>query len=431
MADKCLPNSIGVRDDRNVCQLCGKLENLSLCSGCRDTWYCCREHQKADWKKHKGACKEKTLKVKESNHDNDGNQLVNSNARDGKQFAPNRLKEDICECCAVEKITMKEENVSSVKQKNGNKCINCKQTASQSSKVNESRPRSTMSQSQKSHTKPESSQINSAWLNNDGVRQESKNEPHQPKAEIDNSETYVTVLKSRTDVLSKYVIDCLNKYGICVIDNFIGDSKGTEVLEEVIKLRSSGVFTEGQLVNSTTNSTQEIRGDVLTWVDGREAGCSNIHFLISSMDDVILRCAGKLQQYNINERTKAMVACYPGKETGYVRHVDNPNNDGRCVTCIYYLNKDWDVTKHGGMLTIYPEGQDQVANIEPIFDRLLFFWADRRNPHEVRPAQRERYAITVWYYDKEERAEALKQTKGQNPRKVAIPLIKNATGNGK
>uniref|UniRef100_A0A672HUC0 hypoxia-inducible factor-proline dioxygenase n=1 Tax=Salarias fasciatus TaxID=181472 RepID=A0A672HUC0_SALFA len=99
-------------------------------------------------------------------------------------------------------------------------------------------------------------------------------------------------------------------------------------------------------------------------------------------------------------------ACYPGNGAGYVRHVDNPNGDGRCITCIYYLNKNWDVKEQGGLLQIYPEGKNVVANIEPLFDRLLVFWSDRRNPHEVKPAYATRYAITVWYFDAKERTEA-------------------------
>ena len=90
--------------------------------------------------------------------------------------------------------------------------------------------------------------------------------------------------------------------------------------------------------------------------------------------------------------------------------------------------------EHGGLLRIFPEGKAQFADIEPKFDRLLLFWSDRRNPHEVQPAFATRsasesvhrtrsrsstcfasihycdylcrYAITVWYFDADERAKA-------------------------
>ncbi|KAF9805439.1 hypothetical protein SFRURICE_019607, partial [Spodoptera frugiperda] len=88
----------------------------------------------------------------------------------------------------------------------------------------------------------------------------------------------------------------------------------------------------------------------------------------------------------------AMVACYPGSGSHYVKHVDNPNKDGRCITAIYYLNLDWDVKRCGGLLRVFPEGTNQVADIAPIFDRML-------------------YAITLWYFDAHEREEARRNFK--------------------
>uniref|UniRef100_A0A672HVB4 hypoxia-inducible factor-proline dioxygenase n=1 Tax=Salarias fasciatus TaxID=181472 RepID=A0A672HVB4_SALFA len=162
------------------------------------------------------------------------------------------------------------------------------------------------------------------------------------------------------------------------------------VLEEVEVLNRSGKFRGGQLVSQKSIPSRSIRGDQIAWVEGKEPGCESIGALMAHIDEAVMHSAanGQLGNCVINGRTKVRGhgACYPGNGAGYVRHVDNPNGDGRCITCIYYLNKNWDVKEQGGLLQIYPEGKNVVANIEPLFDRLLVFWSDRRNPHEVKPA---------------------------------------------
>nr|XP_015196441.1 PREDICTED: egl nine homolog 2-like [Lepisosteus oculatus] len=209
-------------------------------------------------------------------------------------------------------------------------------------------------------------------------------------------------------VALQYIVPCMKYYGLCVKDAFLGAELGAKVLREVETLDQSGKFRDGQLVSQRSLPPRSIRGDRIAWVEGREPGCQHIGALMAHIDEVVMYSSlnGRLGDCVINGRTKAMVACYPGNGTGYVRHVDNPNGDGRCITCIYYLNKDWDCKVHGGLLQVFPEGRSVVANIEPIFDRLLIFWSDRRNPHEVKPAYATRYAITVWYFDAKERAEA-------------------------
>ncbi|XP_076156736.1 prolyl hydroxylase EGLN3 isoform X1 [Alosa pseudoharengus] len=203
-----------------------------------------------------------------------------------------------------------------------------------------------------------------------------------------------------------YIGPYMNTYGLCKVDNFLGNKIGDRILQEVKNIHHGGKMQDGELVCQTQRKNKSIRGDTITWVGGNEEGCENIGFLLTRMDKIIMHANGRLGNYKITGRHKAMVACYPGNGSGYVKHVDNPNGDGRCITCIYYLNKNWNAKEHGGILRIFPEGKSHVADIEPLFDRLLLFWSDRRNPHEVQPSYAQRYAITVWYFDSEERAAA-------------------------
>lgn len=203
------------------------------------------------------------------------------------------------------------------------------------------------------------------------------------------------------------IVPHLNEHGYYYIDNFLGTVIGDCIFDEVRNLHFVGEFHDGQLAGRRTSySKRHLRGDQIVWIRGIKDNCNAMEFLLSSLDKLIMLCGEKLGHYSIKNRSQAMVACYPGHGTGYVRHVDNPTGDGRCVTCIYYLNKNWDAKVDGGILRIAPEGKSYVVDVEPIFDRLLLFWSDRRNPHEVQPTYSVRYAITVWYFDAEERAEA-------------------------
>ncbi len=201
--------------------------------------------------------------------------------------------------------------------------------------------------------------------------------------------------------LAKNILLKLNHQGYCVIDNFHKEEKALVILEEVKSIHAKEEMHSGQL--SGTVTSESIRGDLVKWVDGKVKGTENIA-LHMCRTDALLRQLNKMISYHtIEGRTQAMVACYPGAETRYRKHVDNPYQDGRCITTLYYLNKDYDRMVNGGVLRLYPHGGDEYVDIEPILDRLVLFWSDKRNPHEVLPSHTTRYAITLWYFDKEER----------------------------
>jgi hypoxia-inducible factor (prolyl hydroxylase) len=60
------------------------------------------------------------------------------------------------------------------------------------------------------------------------------------------------------------------------------------------------------------------------------------------------------------EHGSPMITCYPGNNSRYVTHIDNPDNNGRVLTCIIYLNINRE-TSDGGELRIhdYPYNKNE------------------------------------------------------------------------
>lgn len=405
--------------DRQYCELCGKMENLLRCGRCRSSFYCSKEHQRQDWKKHKLICRGGGAAAAAGGAAEPRGAQPPPPRAHGSRSARGAHGAGAAACGRAEKATAKGAAPGPEPPGEAAPPDDDRVAAAGGGEAAAPAPapapapaaEAVLLYRDKSNLYP------------GGVQAGPGGAALRP-----NGQTKSLVPQR---LALEYIVPCMNKHGICVVDDFLGKELGGLVAQEVRALHHTGRFTDGQLVSQKSDSSKDIRGDKITWVEGKEPGCQTIRLLMNSMDDLIRHCNGKLGNYRINGRTKAMVACYPGNGTGYVRHVDNPNGDGRCVTCIYYLNKDWDAKVSGGILRIFPEGKAQFADIEPKFDRLLFFWSDRRNPHEVQPAFATRYAITVWYFDADERARAkVKYLTGEKGVRVELNKPSDSVGKG-
>lgn len=219
--------------------------------------------------------------------------------------------------------------------------------------------------------------------------------------------------------LSDRILCDLDTRNFSVIDNFVDEHLAAQILSEIRKLYGeSSSFQPGQLSQLkqkpgvAAEPQKNVRGDLVTWVDS--ASYPEMKYLLAAvrLTDEIIAVMGndqRLAACNIKSRSSIMVACYPGQGTRYKRHVDNPSSDGRKLTTILYLNEHYDSSRDGGLLRIYKPDGSAFYDIEPILRRLIIFWSDCRTPHEVLPSYRERFAVSVWYFDTKERSEALRR----------------------
>lgn len=250
--------------DRQYCELCGKMENLLKCGRCRNSFYCSKEHQIQDWTKHKRVCKKETDKSQ-------------CPAQPGPSQPPPRPAK---------------EGQQRLSRKNSAKQSDAAATQEGTAQTGPSSPPSDGERMKDFIT---------STMTGPGAGDDNK----QAGDGITNNTKPNGQTRSPPQRLAmEYIVPCMNKHGICVVDNFLGEETGLNILEDVKSLHQSGKFTDGQLVSQKSDSSKDIRGDKITWIEGREPGCEKIAFLMSRMDDLVRHCNGKLGDYKINGRTK-------------------------------------------------------------------------------------------------------------------------------
>jgi hypoxia-inducible factor prolyl hydroxylase len=187
--------------------------------------------------------------------------------------------------------------------------------------------------------------------------------------------------------------------------------------------------------------------------------------LIISIDKLVFELKEKCPTLSgLYERSDAMLTIYPGEGSRFAKHIDNTTQDGRKITVLCYLNPDWEESLGGALRLFIPkkfrhkeeeesmakakaprtqeatamavgtatgggggdEGENppppatttssagdyhmKAVDVYPQGGRVAIFYSSDI-PHEVLPTFGNRHALTIWYYDTNERKQTLERAK--------------------
>ena len=302
------------------CEFCGAVNNLLRCARCKSVFYCSKDHQLKHWKKHKSVCKEHIV---DDRLDKD----ISSSGLAGRDLSHSLGvgSEDATkprESGVLETETAKQSDKWALEW-GAQGATPITYEGSSESEILNARTETlspALEYSASSRDMPLQKPTFHSTSNGFGLKDFSdislagdKSFPpflHRSNRDDEGIIEEPCAEQELIDELCRIVIRDMDQFGVCVVDNFLGYKRGMAVLHEVTGMYTKGVFKDGQLVsNKAKNDLKTIRGDQITWIDGKDESCKNIGLLISQVDSIILRANkmvnnGKIGNYNINGRTK-------------------------------------------------------------------------------------------------------------------------------
>ncbi|KAG3162145.1 hypothetical protein PI126_g6089 [Phytophthora idaei] len=255
----------------------------------------------------------------------------------------------------------------------------------------------------------------------------SKPEYELPKPQPTNTNT-----KTQSDISNRIVLDAshhaakLNPSelfalrhpespGFVIKEAFLGRQNALAVRDALTELAASGTFHEAKVgAGQNLRNDRAVRGDKIHWIQTPTESVSPVILHLRRQVETLVYGLKKVSpELDLRNVVSTQFAIFPGDGARFVKHVDTYSNahsderggmskDGlvRLVTCVYYLNDQWE-PEHGGHLRVHLKASKLLPSchwdVPPKLDTLMVF-RSLDVEHEVMPTYRERKAVTIWYY---------------------------------
>lgn len=193
---------------------------------------------------------------------------------------------------------------------------------------------------------------------------------------------------------SAQIINGIADQGYAIIDGFLPPTIITALAKEAKTLHAQGEMHRAATGKKNAEQSDNVRGDFIHWLDDTHPSATQQEYL-QQME--ILRIELNRNFFLGLAELEAHLAIYP-PGAAYRKHLDQFKDDNkRQLSCVLYLNQDWQTTD-GGQLRLYlDEGDEpQHVDVQPLGGRLVAFLSGRFW-HEVLPATRERISLTGWF----------------------------------
>ncbi|KAF1773099.1 Glycosyltransferase, GlcNAc [Phytophthora cactorum] len=168
-----------------------------------------------------------------------------------------------------------------------------------------------------------------------------------------------------------------------------------------------------QPTNTNTKSQSDISNRIVLDASHHAAKLNPSELFGACVETLVYGLKKVSPELDLRNVVSTQFAIFPGDGARFVKHVDTYSNahsderggmskDGlvRLVTCVYYLNDQWE-PEHGGHLRVHLKASKLLPSchwdVSPKLDTLMVF-RSLDVEHEVMPTYRERKAVTIWYY---------------------------------